>query len=246
MKKFFVLLLFFIAGFCYGNEADDIDELMVLFNEGNEEAILTKAEKILSVESCSNDAKYNVFSILNEFYYRKRDYILAWENAMKMIDCDPYNGYGYFRAGDILLILHNQVEACEYLSKAIELDPTQPNYHLARGMAKYELFKRKFITNKKNIEKNELYYDELLKIFDDFAEEMILDTEDYYPIYMGGLLLAFYIDENLPDYKELIQNGISLLNKAIRLNPNFINSYFVLASVYGSQKCYDIEKCYQN
>ena len=246
MRKIFALIFLFFTVFCWSKDSDDIDDLLFLFNSGKEDVALNKAEKILSDDSYSKKTKYNVFVILNEFYYQKRNFILALDNAKKMVAFEPDNAYGYFRAGDALLSLHKQIEACEYISKSIELDPSQPKCHLARGIAKYELFKEKYINNKKNTEKNETYYEELDNVLDDFLTEIKIDNNCYYSRYMAGFLICFYMDENIKCFKELTESAIYLLNTAIEIKPNFINSYFVLASLYGSVKYLDLEKCYQN
>lgn len=246
MRKKILTLCFIISSFCFASEIDDINYLAHLLESGEKKESLNLATEIYNSDKYSLDAKYAVSSLLADYYFINHNFGESINYADKMITYFPKASYGYFKKGRALLGCNKLQDSLEYCNKAIEFSQTEKEYHLVRGFAKYELFKENFINKKIKLEKNELYYSKIEEILADFFAEIELDKSSFYSIYMSGYILACYIDENFYGSKELIQTGISLLNKAIEIKPNFINSYFVLALVYSSSKCFDLENCYKN
>ncbi|WP_191018309.1 tetratricopeptide repeat protein [Treponema zioleckii] len=245
MRNFFLFVLFVSVSVVFANESADITDVLELYKKNEREQAFDMAHRILDSELYLESEKYILMGFLSDIFVSEKNYADAIDYADKMIEMKPELDKGYYLKGLGSWYLHDYISAVKALSKAIDIAPNKKQYHFIRGYINYDLFKDCYIREKDG-EKNDDYYSALSLCIDDFCDEVRIDKRNYHSVYMLGLLMGMYMDEKTSDGKKALQLSISLLNKAIEMNPNFIDSYFVLALIYGSEKNYNIELAYYN
>jgi tetratricopeptide (TPR) repeat protein len=145
--------------------------------------------------------------------YEERDNLSkARDYATKAIEVDPVSASGYVTLGRIQLARENASKAAEAYMSAIQRDPRRPAAY-SSWMWCYTDIKR-------------APYRVIMDRLEDELEE-IADSEDAGTVWAQALLGLGYL--NLEEDPDLI---IGHLEEAIRMDPNFVELYQELASLY--------------
>lgn len=81
--------------------------------------------------------KSDIYRIRYMIYRSENDFEKSYESIKTAIKKEPENPYLYYYAADILELVKKYEEAIPYLDKCIELDNSESDYYLKRGLSYY-------------------------------------------------------------------------------------------------------------
>ena len=164
------------------------------------------------------------------------------------IEINPNYADSYYELGKLETV-RDPLKAIEYFTKAIELQPDNADFYVARGQARYSggSISGAQEDYKKALELNP--DDEQIKTVLEMLENYETGDKDFNQEYQE---ITKYINENPNDpegyynrgylqYRHEVDDEIVLsdINKAIELNPNYVDAYRVRTYVYEYSGEYD-------
>lgn len=169
-----------------------------------------------------------------QYYFDIQRYENVIEEANQLFRIEPDHSYALYLCGWSNFYLYRYHDALECGLQLLKQDPNDPDYYHLCGVIYRELedFQQAIFHSQKALELGP----ETATFYYGHALNLIMAIENKYG---SSPFKGVYRYSFIPEYKEQLENSIGLLQQGIKLDPELVKLYDLLAYVYRQFGLYD-------